>query len=204
LAADGEAVSPGARARGGVRRVAATDAKIEPIAAQTVLLPSRQLNRAPRRHKEHSMLRHIMIPAGALAAAFLAAPTAASAQARLDPSLSPSVSTARGGDMIVDAQYRRGVRPYRGGGYRYGYRPGYRYGYRPGYRYRYGNGAAVGAITGLAAGAIIGGALANSANQPVYAAPGGNAVAYCMQRFKSYDPASGTYLGYDGLRHPCP
>lgn len=34
--------------------------------------------------------------------------------------------------------------------------------------------------------------------------PDGDAVAYCMQRFKSYDPGSGTYLGYDGLRHPCP
>jgi hypothetical protein len=32
----------------------------------------------------------------------------------------------------------------------------------------------------------------------------GDSVAYCMQRFKSYDPASGTYLGYDGKRHPCP
>jgi len=29
-------------------------------------------------------------------------------------------------------------------------------------------------------------------------------VAACAQRFKSYDPASGTYLGYDGKRHPCP
>jgi len=29
-------------------------------------------------------------------------------------------------------------------------------------------------------------------------------VAYCTRRFKSYDPGSGTYLGYDGLRHPCP
>jgi hypothetical protein len=28
--------------------------------------------------------------------------------------------------------------------------------------------------------------------------------AYCIQRFRSYDPESGTYLGYDGLRHPCP
>jgi len=27
---------------------------------------------------------------------------------------------------------------------------------------------------------------------------------YCMRRFRSYDPASGTYLGYDGIRHPCP
>jgi hypothetical protein len=31
-----------------------------------------------------------------------------------------------------------------------------------------------------------------------------DAVSYCMQRYKSYDPASGTYLGYDGQRHPCP
>jgi BA14K-like protein len=26
---------------------------------------------------------------------------------------------------------------------------------------------------------------------------------YCAQRYRSYDPGSGTYLGYDGLRHPC-
>jgi hypothetical protein len=31
-----------------------------------------------------------------------------------------------------------------------------------------------------------------------------DAVGYCMQRYRSYDPASGTYLGYDGYRHPCP
>jgi BA14K-like protein len=31
-----------------------------------------------------------------------------------------------------------------------------------------------------------------------------DAVAYCMQRYRSYDQASGTYLGNDGLRHPCP
>ena len=31
-----------------------------------------------------------------------------------------------------------------------------------------------------------------------------DAVAYCTQRFRSYDPASGSYLGYDGLRHACP
>ena len=40
----------------------------------------------------------------------------------------------------------------------------------------------------------------------VYGAPGpaGGDVAYCMQRFRSYDPNSGTYLGFDGQRHPCP
>jgi hypothetical protein len=33
-------------------------------------------------------------------------------------------------------------------------------------------------------------------------AVGGDA-SYCAQRYRSYDPLSGTYLGYDGLRHPC-
>ncbi|MGY8631628.1 BA14K family protein [Bradyrhizobium sp. 14AA] len=33
---------------------------------------------------------------------------------------------------------------------------------------------------------------------------GGDSEGYCAQRYRSYDPASGTYLGYDGQRHPCP
>jgi hypothetical protein len=36
-----------------------------------------------------------------------------------------------------------------------------------------------------------------------YVASTGVDPGYCAQRYKSYDPASGTYLGYDGLRHPC-
>ncbi|HLH87023.1 MAG TPA: BA14K family protein [Xanthobacteraceae bacterium] len=35
-------------------------------------------------------------------------------------------------------------------------------------------------------------------------APGGDAAAYCARRFHSYDPRTGTYLGTDGVRHPCP
>ena len=31
-----------------------------------------------------------------------------------------------------------------------------------------------------------------------------DAVAYCVQRFRSYDRASSTYLGSDGHRHVCP
>ncbi len=30
------------------------------------------------------------------------------------------------------------------------------------------------------------------------------ASSICMQRFRSYDQGSGTYLGHDGRRHPCP
>ncbi len=32
----------------------------------------------------------------------------------------------------------------------------------------------------------------------------GSDPSYCAQRYRSYDPATGTYLGFDGLRHPCP
>jgi hypothetical protein len=70
---------------------------------------------------------------------------------------------------------------------------------------------------GFAAGAVIGGALA----APYYYGPryypapyppeayeeapvSGDAIAYCQQRFRSYDPSTGTYLGFDGARHPCP
>jgi hypothetical protein len=33
---------------------------------------------------------------------------------------------------------------------------------------------------------------------------GGDPTGYCAQRYRSYDPQSGTYIGNDGLRHPCP
>lgn len=133
----------------------------------------------------------------------LAVPNAASAQAlRIDPA-----AGLKANSDVTNVQYRRygGPGRYYGGG-RY-YRGGGYYGPRYGYR-RYNRGAAVGAgIAGLAAGAIIGGAIANS-QQPTYygggVAAADSSVSYCMQRFKSYDPASGTYLGYDGLRHPCP
>jgi hypothetical protein len=34
--------------------------------------------------------------------------------------------------------------------------------------------------------------------------PPGDAVAYCMQRYRSYDPVSQTFMGFDGIRRPCP
>lgn len=30
------------------------------------------------------------------------------------------------------------------------------------------------------------------------------AIAWCQTRFQSFDPATGTYMGFDGIRHPCP
>jgi BA14K-like protein len=99
--------------------------------------------------------------------------------------------------------------------------------------HRGGEGVAAG-IAGFAAGAVIGGALASQPRpygygygdgaygepgyyEPAYGAPagyggpaygaapgGGDDEAYCQSRYRSYDPASGTFLGYDGQRHPCP
>jgi BA14K-like protein len=90
-----------------------------------------------------------------------------------------------------------------------------------------GRGWGWGAGAGFVAGALLGGALVGPryygpgpyyygpgpyyapgpvyAPGPYYSDPGPvDPVAYCLSRFKSYDPHSGTYLGFDGLRHPCP
>lgn len=82
---------------------------------------------------------------------------------------------------------------------------------RRGDRGRRGRRGGSGVAAGVLGGMILGGMLAGPryygyAPGPYYG-PGyyrGDAVAYCMRRFKSYDPNSGTYLGYDGYRHPCP
>jgi hypothetical protein len=64
-------------------------------------------------------------------------------------------------------------------------------------------------LAGFAAGALLGSALAPRPyyyyDEPAYAyEPPAPDVAYCERHFRSYDPATGTYLGYDGYRHPCP
>ena len=81
-----------------------------------------------------------------------------------------------------------------------------------------------GVAAGIAAGMILGGIIASSPyyyggpayyyGPPPYYPPGyygpvyrhygpADWEAYCFSRYRSFDPYSGTYLGYDGLRHPC-
>jgi len=76
---------------------------------------------------------------------------------------------------LTEAQYRRGPR-------HHGRRGG-------------GDGGAVAA--GVLGGLLLGAIIAGQAQQQ-------RSVDYCRQRYRSYDPYSGTYLGYDGRRHPCP
>jgi hypothetical protein len=148
----------------------------------------------------------------------------AAAIALVLPALVPTESFAqvphRGGVGRPGVGVRPGGGPrFNGGGYRGGYHGGY-----------HGGGGGAGALIGAGiAGAVIGGAIASGGGYgPGYYAPGpgyygdpgyddggavavapgpgggDDAVAYCMQTYRSYDPQSGTYMGNDGYRHPCP
>jgi hypothetical protein len=111
-----------------------------------------------------------------------------------------ALSKIQAGELATSYAQWDGRRHYRGSHFD---RRGY---YDRPYVYRRDRGNVAAGVAGLAAGAIIGGAIAQS--QAAQAAPGyvvqSDAAAYCAQRFRSYDPASGTYLGYDGVRRSCP
>lgn len=123
------------------------------------------------------------LPAMALIAGSLAVATVPAAAAPLMVGAQPTVAASN----VEQVQYRHGY------GHRH-YGHGH-YGHHRGYGW--GPGAAIG---GLAAGAIIGGAIASSQAQ----ARANDAASYCAQRFRSYDPASGTYLANNGMRRACP
>ncbi len=78
---------------------------------------------------------------------------------------------------------------------------------RPGGYYYYQNGCYVQQADGSWVGVPPSYCSAPPPPPPAYVAappPPGDAVAYCMQRYRSYDPASGTFMGRDGIRRPCP
>jgi hypothetical protein len=179
--------------------------------------PSKRLGLVPQQEPMMTSLR-ILSTAAILALALpMAAPTASFAQHPPGRGGAPRGAPHPGG----------GIHPGGGApGARFGGGGGYRGGYGGGY-----HGGGGGFIPGAVAGAVIGGALATGAygyygGGPGYygpgyyddqyyddggtvavapaPAPGGDAVAYCMQTYRSYDPQSGTYLGFDGYRHPCP
>lgn len=64
-----------------------------------------------------------------------------------------------------------------------------------------GDGRGYGFAAGLAAGSALGYAYDGYSD---FAVPSDADSSYCAQRYPSYDPASGTYLGDDGLQHLCP
>lgn len=127
----------------------------------------------------------LCLAAGALS---MSSPAAAA------PAGNPGISDVIRNELVQDVQWRR-----------YGhYGPRGRYW---GHRYR-GDAVAAGVIGGLALGAMLGAAASAPPPPPpaaYYEPDDGDDewLAYCASKYRSFDPASGTYLGYDGLRHPC-
>jgi hypothetical protein len=83
-----------------------------------------------------------------------------------------------------------------------------------GWRGRHHRGGGWGWGAAAATGLLLGGALAADAYDDdgdynegyAYSGGGygGGGVARCEATFRSFDPGSGTYMGYDGVRHTCP
>jgi BA14K-like protein len=164
-----------------------------------------------------SQTRFLAVAAAGMLLAALSATSASAQVARLDAGLSV------GNDAMTNVQYRR--YGYRGGGAAIGagvaglavgaivggaiaaqaapqYGGGY-YTEAPGY------GAPGYGAPGYGApgyGAPVYGA--PRSESPVYGtgayASTDDAQSYCARRYRSYDPASGTYLNNDGNRYPCP
>jgi len=77
--------------------------------------------------------------------------------------------------------------------------------------------AALAGVAGFAVGTLFGNAMAQPryVPAPVYVVPPPTPVyyapppwtpewyAYCARKYGSFDPRSGTFLGYDGYRHTC-
>jgi len=90
---------------------------------------------------------------------------------------------------------------WRGGGWHHG-----------GGGWRGGGGDIGGGIIGGVIGGVIGGMISRpqpypyqpQPYQPYYQPQQFDPIAYCMQRFRSYNPNTQLYFGYDGQYHPCP
>jgi hypothetical protein len=116
--------------------------------------------------------------------------------------VSVSATLLAGPALAQEAYYGPGPGVYRG--QEPGPGPG---GYYDNYGYRSYDEGPVGV-----AGDIVGGAIGTAgaiATAPFRAAGAYDSYAmdrggdYCAQRYRSYDPQSGTFMGYDGRRHPC-
>lgn len=139
------------------------------------------------------------LTAAALAAMAAFAPVSAA------PAVSPAVSGInQAADGVQQIQYRRHG-GWRGG---HGYRRHGGWGGRHHYRRRGYGGWGWGAA-GLATGLLLSspywaGDYADAEPYSGGYAYGGDGFARCRATFRSFDPGSGTYMGYDGVRRRCP
>ena len=191
---------------------------IAAAAAIALTLPLMAVSASAQKQLPHVAAQAAVPPAtlrltGA-AACSVAACRASAGAARPAAERSPAVAVAPSGAALLAP-----VRVPDGAGPRPGWNgPRYSGG---GYGRRY-----IGPGIGFGTGLLLGGALASQPyyygsgygvpygyDEPyddgyVYAAPAQGAspdeIAYCQQRYRSYDIRSGTYLNNDGNRYPCP
>ncbi len=127
----------------------------------------------------------------ALGLALVAGAATLSTPASAAPARNIAAAGTLPNDLVQNVQYRR-----------------HYYHHRHHRRSSRGGAVAAGVLGGLALGAMIGAATAAPPPPPpgYYARPYAadrDWLAYCSSKYRSFDPRSGTYLGYDGLRHPC-
>jgi hypothetical protein len=115
------------------------------------------------------------------------------------------------GGLLAAPYYYGGYSPY----YYSGYAPYYGGGYAPYYGSGYGGGGYVdrggyydddgyaGGYGGGYGGGYRGGYAGRYAGRYAGGYAGGG-VEYCMQRYRTYNPRTGTFIGNDGRPHPCP
>jgi opacity protein-like surface antigen len=95
---------------------------------------------------------------------------------------------------LEEIQYRGNYRGGRNGIYNNGYR-------NRGSGYRRNNGRNIGIGIGAA---IIGGIILNEAARAEHRSANGSQWERCAQTYRSFEPSTGMYTGYDGERRTCP
>jgi hypothetical protein len=121
-------------------------------------------------------MRSQLYAAGALVGVCLLASPVSTTAAPLAGAMSKDLLTQNDGNSLVIQVQRR---------------------HRGHYHRGRGGDAAGAAAAGAAFGLFLGAIIASEAQRQ-------QAIEYCSQRYRSFDPASMTYMGRDGFRHPCP
>jgi BA14K-like protein len=99
------------------------------------------------------------------------------------------------GPTALAGQHVNALVQYRGDSYGRRYDGGRRYSYRRN------NGRNIGIGIGAA---IIGGIILNEAARAEHRSSHGGQWDRCAQTYRSFEPSTGMYTGYDGERHTCP
>jgi hypothetical protein len=151
----------------------------------------------------------LALAAAALTAGFLSFGGAQAANVMTGSAAPGMTSTQDGNIQLADWWHHHhhggsrvvlgfGLFPFLGGGYGYGY-PGYGYGY-PGYGYGY---AGYGYGYPAYGYGYPGYGYGYRPYRRAYYGGGSAHVRWCMNRYRTYDPRSNTFIGYDGDRHRC-